>query len=414
MLRQSQNLGPKAKLNHTLQSWLPILQASSEDLKDTLDPLVAKNPFVTIEANPKSLKKKFTFSNSTQNSTTDNIQSLSIYEKSLYEKLYEQINKPLFPTQKSQNIAYKIIECINHEGYFEEDSEIYKEYSKDEIEGIRARFSMLEPIGVGAKNYKESFLFQLGDMQIDNELFDICTKLIENFENLQDFVSIKRYSEAINIIKKFKNPPAIEYLEDQVQAICDIIVTNSSDGIQVSINDDYYPNIIIENEYINDDNEFISSRIKEGLDLIDALEMRKSTLYKIGLMIIEHQYDYFIGGDIKPMRLKDIANDLGRNPSTISRAITNKFLSSPRGTVPLKLFFAGAASEEVSNVAIKDFIQNAISNENRQKPLSDFALLEMAQKEFEVNLVRRTITKYRKALNIGSSSQRKKIYTITR
>lgn len=413
MLRQSQTLGPKTKLNHTLQSWLPILQASSEDLKETLEPLISGNPFVSIEANPKSIKNKLPFSNSVRNSSTDNIEALSIYEKSLYEKLQEQINKPLFPTQKSQNIAYKIIECINHEGYFEEDDELYKEFSKDEVENIRSRFSMLEPIGVGAKNYKESFLFQLSDMQIDDDLYELCTKLIENFENLQEFVSSKRYSEAMNIIKKFKNPPAIEYLEDPIEAICDIVVTNSRDGIQVSINDDYYPNIVIENEYIDDNNEFISSRIKEGLDLIDALEMRKSTLYKIGLMIIEHQYDYFVGGDIKPMRLKDIASDLGRNPSTISRAITNKFLSSSRGTVPLKLFFAGAASEEVSNVAIKDFIQNAVLNENKQKPLSDFALLEMAQKEFDVNLVRRTITKYRKALNIGSSSQRKKIYTIT-
>ncbi|ASM40364.1 RNA polymerase factor sigma-54 [Campylobacter sp. RM12327] len=413
MLRQSQTLGPKAKLNHTLQSWLPILQASSEDLKETLEPLVSGNPFVSIETNPKSIRKKSFFSTNTKNSTTDNIESLCIYEKSLYEKLYEQINKPLFPTQKSQNIAYKIIECINNEGYFEEDSEIYKEYSKDEIESIRARFSLLEPIGVGSKNYKESFLFQLEDMQIDSELYDICKKLIENFENLEEFVNLTRYSEAMNIIKKFKNPPAIEYLENQMQAISDIIVTSSSDGIQVSINDDYYPKIVIENEYINNDNEFISSRIKEGLDLIDALEMRKSTLYKIGLMIIEYQYDYFIGGDIKPMRLKDIAVDLGRNPSTISRAITNKFLSSPRGTVPLKLFFAGAASEEVSNVAIKEFIQNAILSENKKKPLSDFALLEMAQKEFDVSLVRRTITKYRKSLNIGSSSQRKKLYAIT-
>lgn len=413
MLRQSQTLGPKAKLNHTLQSWLPILQASSEDLKETLEPLVSGNPFVSIEANPKSIRKKSFFSTNIKNSTTDNIESLCIYEKSLYEKLYEQINKPLFPTQKSQNIAYKIIECINNEGYFEEDSEIYKEYSKDEIENIRARFSLLEPTGVGARNYKESFLFQLEDMQIDSELYDICTKLIENFENLEEFVNLTRYSQAMNIIKKFKNPPAIEYLENQIEAISDIIVTSSSDGIQVSINDDYYPKIVIENEYINNDNEFISSRIKEGLDLIDALEMRKSTLYKIGLMIIEYQYDYFIGGDIKPMRLKDIAVDLGRNPSTISRAITNKFLSSPRGTVPLKLFFAGAASEEVSNVAIKEFIQNAILSENKKKPLSDLALLEMAQKEFDVNLVRRTITKYRKSLNIGSSSQRKKLYAIT-
>ena len=129
-------------------------------------------------------------------------------------------------------------------------------------------------------------------------------------------------------------------------------------------------------------------------------------------MIIEYQYDYFFGGDIKPMKLKDIAEDLGRNPSTISRAIQNKFLSSKHGIVPLKNFFAAAASQEVSNAAIKEFLLNLIKNENRAKPLSDEAILAKIEDEFNIKLVRRTITKYRKALNIASSSERKKLYAI--
>ena len=143
--------------------------------------------------------------------------------------------------------------------------------------------------------------------------------------------------------------------------------------------------------------------------------MRKATLKKIGLMIVEYQYDYFSGGDIKPMKLKNIAEDLGYNPSTISRAIANKYLECPRGTIALKSFFtaslgADGDGEEVSNAAIKDFISHVIKNENAQKPLSDLKILELAQKEFSVSMVRRTITKYRKALNIGSSSERKRIY----
>ena len=129
-------------------------------------------------------------------------------------------------------------------------------------------------------------------------------------------------------------------------------------------------------------------------------------------MIIEYQYDYFFGGDIKPMKLKDIADDLGRNPSTISRAIQNKFISSQRGVVPLKSFFAAAASEEISNAALKEFLKNLIKNENRQKPLSDESILNSIEKEFDIKLVRRTITKYRKMLGIASSNERKKIYAI--
>ena len=106
---------------------------------------------------------------------------------------------------------------------------------------------------------------------------------------------------------------------------------------------------------------------------------------------------------------------MGYNPSTISRAIANKYLECPRGTIALKSFFtaslgADGDGEEVSNAAIKDFILHVIKNENAQKPLSDLKILELAQKEFSVSMVRRTITKYRKALNIGSSSERKRIY----
>lgn len=423
MLRQKQNLSPKIKLNHTLQSWLPILQTSSDELKETLEPFVEKNPFVSIESKsanlcnlaPKSTSKKRNYgSNLSRNFLADDIEALNVYEKSLYEKLFEQIDKPLFPTQKSKDIAYEIIECINSQGYFEADDKIYEKFSKDEVEKIRARFAMLEPTGVGAMNFKESFIFQLDEMKIDDELYEICLKIIENFENLAKFTGLKRYTEAMAIIKKFKNPPAIEFLQDQMSIIPDIIIHTNGAGIEVSVNDAFYPDIVINTDELDKKDSFVSSCIKEGLDLIDALEMRKATLYKIGLMIVEYQYDYFYGGDIKPMRLKDIAFDLGRNPSTISRAISNKFLSSNRGTIALKEFFAAALDEDISNAAIKEFIQNVIAKENPKKPLSDLAILKLIQKEFDIKIVRRTITKYRKVLNIGSSSQRRKIYEIRR
>ena len=214
------------------------------------------------------------------------------------------------------------------------------------------------------------------------------------------------------IIKKFKNPPAIEYLEEASQKVPDIFVLSTSSGISVQINDEYYPEISIDTEGLDEKEAFVSSRIKEASELIDALEMRKATLYKIGLMIVEYQYDYFLGGDIKPMKLKDLADELGRNPSTISRAIANKYLSSPRGTVALKNFFATGFDEETSNAAIKEFLLELIKNEDHKKPLSDLKIQELIQAKFNIQIVRRTITKYRKILNIGSSSQRKKIYHI--
>ncbi|WP_096025182.1 RNA polymerase factor sigma-54 [Campylobacter lanienae] len=410
-MKLSQKLTTKAKLNQTLRSWLPILQASSDELKETLEPFLEKNPFAQIEPNPKSRSLNF-YNDLYKTSISDTIESSIVYKESLYEKLYKQIDDRLFPSKRSKEIANLIIESISDEGYFEWDDEKFANFTKDEVERIRARFAYLEPVGVGAVDYKESFIFQLNDLCDDDEIYKLCVEIIENFENISKFTKRKNYDIAMNIIKKFKNPPAIEYMDNEMLVVPDIFVYDSDNGIEVAINDEFYPHIHIDTEGVDEKSEFVSSKIKEAKDLIDALEMRKSTLHKIGLMIIEYQYDYFFGGDIKPMKLKDIAEDLGRNPSTISRAIQNKYLSSKRGIVPLKNFFAAAAAQEVSNAAIKEFLLNLIKSENRLKPLSDEAILGMIESEFKIKLVRRTITKYRKMLNIASSSERKKLYAI--
>ncbi|WP_242047014.1 RNA polymerase factor sigma-54 [Campylobacter concisus] len=414
MLRQKQTLAPKIKLNQTLRSWLPILQSGLDELKETLEPFIKENPFATIEHKnlEKSEKKRNFFEQVSKNSVSESIEALSIYKESLYEKLVSQINPPLFPTQKSQDIAYKIIECLDDEGYFSYDDKIFVGFSEGEVERVRARFAYLEPCGVGAKDVKESFLFQLGEAEASEEIIECAKKIILNFENIEKLRKLKFYDDALKIIKKFKNPPAIEYLEDEKETVPDIFVLSTSSGISVQINDEYYPEILVDTEGLDEKEAFVSSRIKEASELIDALEMRKATLYKIGLMIVEYQYDYFLGGDIKPMKLKDLADELGRNPSTISRAIANKYLSSPRGTVALKNFFATGFDEETSNAAIKEFLLELIKNEDHKKPLSDLKIQELIQAKFNIQIVRRTITKYRKILNIGSSSQRKRVYQI--
>lgn len=410
MLRQTESLALKGKLSATLRSWLPILSSSIEELKETLEPFVADNPFVTIEHRSQNYFKKNYFTEISKNSVSDSIETYTIFKESLYDKLISQIDKPLFPTKKSQDIAKKIVECLSDEGYFEWNDEIFAGFDRSEVERVRSRFAYLEPCGVGAYDYKESFLFQLNEFELDDELYKSAKFIIENFENLDRITKINRYDEAIAIVRKFKNPPAIEYLSDQVAKIPDIFISSGSAGIEIGINDEFYPEILLDTEGLDTKNEFVSSRIKEAKDLVDALDMRKATLRKIALMIVEYQYDYFFGGDMKPMKLKDIADDLGRNPSTISRAISNKYLQCSRGLVPIKSFFSAAIDEEVSNSTIKDFVTDIVKNENPQKPLSDLKILELIQSKFGVTMVRRTITKYRKALNIGSSSERKRIY----
>ena len=419
-LRASVEINSKQKLSSTLRSWLPILQANLESLQETLEPFAKENPFIQIkvgnEKTQKRFEKKSFFQQVAKNSVSDVIEALTIEKKSLYEVLYEQINPPLFPTPKSQKIAYDIIENLDNEGYIQKEyiKEIAQkfDYEVEEVEKIRKRFSNLTPSGVGAIDFKESFLFQLDEMDIEDDLYIFTTQIIENFESIEQYYKKNHFQEALKVIKKFKNPPAVEYLEKQREVIPDIFIFNNSGIIEVKLNDAYYPDIVLDTEGLDDKQEFVSKKIKDAKDLIDALEMRKATLYKIGLLIVEYQYNFFFGDAIAPMKLQDLADELERNPSTISRAISNKYISCNRGVIPLKHFFATAVEEDISNSAIKDYMRELVKYEDRKKPLSDIKILAQIEKKFGVKMVRRTITKYRQQFNIAGSSERKKLYTL--
>jgi RNA polymerase sigma-54 factor len=218
------------------------------------------------------------------------------------------------------------------------------------------------------------------------------------------------------IFKRLKNPPAIEFMEDSAQVIPDIFVFTNGDELEVELNDPYYPKLVIDAPENAKKEEFVRAKIKEARDLIDAVDMRRKTLKKIGLMIVDRQYDFFkSGADIAPMKLADISEDLGRNCSTVSRAINGKYLACDRGVFALKSFFSAAIDDanETSTRAIKDYLMKLIKDEPRQKPLSDQKLLQLIESKFSVNMVRRTITKYREQLGVATSGERKRLYLIS-
>jgi len=417
-IKQTQKVTQKGKLSQTMRSWLPILQADIESLKEELDKFAKVNPFVEIKAgqevSSQSRKSNYKYQ---KNAISNEIEAMGVGVKSLYDVLYEQIVPPLFPTQKSKDIAFKIIENINDDGYFDEDStKLSKDIGVDvaTFERVRARFAYLEPSGVGAVDLLESFLFQLNDFDLSDEVYKCCVMLIEDFENLQNYQKSPYFNEALRVIKKMKNPPALHYKKEQYQIIPDIIITSVDGEIKVSLNESYYPDIVIEKGGIDDKFDFVKQKIKEANSLIDALELRKATLMKIALMIVEYQYEFFQGGAIKPMKLDDLAGELDRHHSTISRAIANKYISCDRGIFPIKSFFALAVNEDndTSNREIKEFIKEIIKNEDRKKPLSDNKILAIVEEKFNIKLGRRTITKYRISQNIASSSDRKKHYLL--
>ena len=393
MLKISPKIAPKTKLSTTLRNWLPILQSNLETLEETLEPYCASNPFVQIRSACEERQPQKKSNNKTEHlkSSGGIIESLHVQPKSLYEILSEQINPPLFPTNKSQEIAFSIIEQINEEGYFEPCDELLQKYDANELEKIRLRFCYLEPSGIGAIDFKESFIFQLIDLDIDDELYSFVKVLIGDFERIGEYKNEPLFLSAIDVIKHFRTPPAIDFFEEQKVSIPDLFIYENADNIEIKLNDMFYPDIIIDTEGIDETHNFVAQKLKEAKDLIDALEMRKATLYKIGLMIVEYQYEYFKGGAIRPMKLKDLADELERNPSTISRAISNKYLACNRGIIPLKQFFSTAIDEDVSNSAIKEYLVSIVSKEDSTKPLSDTKLLEMIEAKFGVKIDRKSV-----------------------
>ncbi|QOY53647.1 RNA polymerase factor sigma-54 [Candidatus Sulfurimonas marisnigri] len=416
-LRQNQSVENKHKLSNTLRNWLPILHSSLSDLGEAMSPFIDANPVVEVKSGyeenfEKKIPRKI-ISGQVSNSRTEQIEALTIQKRSLYDVLDEQLEAPLFPTPISQSIASFVVANLDENGYYEGDSEAFckiKNIDISEFEKVRLRFSHVEPIGVAAKDLAESFVFQLESSDISEEAYPLCVEVINNMEDIHSYSRKEHFSEVMRVLGTFKNPPAIEYQEDSAQIIPDLMIFfNDDEAIEVKLNDAYYPTILIDTSYAVE-HEFISQKIKEAKSLVDALDMRKATLYKVGLMIVEYQYEFFTGGAIMPLTLKTLADEFGHNPSTISRAIANKYIACNRGVFAMKEFFTTAIDEDVSNAAIKEFLVTIVKRENHNKPLSDMKLLDMIQEKFKVTMVRRTIAKYRKQLNIAGSSERKKLY----
>jgi RNA polymerase sigma-54 factor len=396
------------KLSTKLINFLPFLKASVDDLFEEIYEISKTNPFLEVK------NKRFVTLSNLKNANTNEIEALTISHETLYESLIKQIeNSHFFPTEKSKKIAYEIIEDLNNEGYFEGDiKKIAKKLgvSEEKVESVRKRFVYLQPAGVGAKDMKEAMLFQLESIEMDEKIYKLTRTIVKDLEHIDRYVNEDGYKKALKIIKQLNIIPAGEFFKDE-EIIPEIIVLNNDGNLEIRLNYEHYPEVNINKKDVND--EYVKDKFKEARSIVEALEMRKETLKKIALMIVELQYDFFKGGVIKPMKIKDLADELGYAPSTISRAIANKYLLCDRGIIPLKNFFSFGLDEEISARQIKEEIKELIKNEDKNKPLSDDKITEIINNKYNLHLVRRTISKYRDALEIPSSRERKKLYKIS-
>ena len=412
------NLGVKQKQNLqlSLKLWLPLLQAPLQDLETIFKEYSYENPFLEYKS---SFESDFgttsggSYSADGEFDKRNFIENMSLYEESLYDFVENQIYGHLFPTPNSQKVAREILFYINNEGYFEGDIEtiaIKCNVTNEFVESVRKRFAYLEPAGIGAVDLEESFLFQLSQLDVDDELNLFTTKMIQNLKNIDKYYKHHRFEEAKDLIHRFNSPPAIAYLSEQPYIIPDFFV-EIGDDINIKINSSYYPDIVVTDPFKTKNSE-LKEKLKEARDLVNLLDLRKATLYKLILIIVEKQIGFFVGSELKPLTMAQVADELGFEESTISRAVSNKYIKCERGTYSLKSFFTNAVSKNLSSSEIKNFMKNLIENEDKENPLTDEDIIELVMKRYNMSMVRRTITKYRKLLDIPSSKERKKVYKI--
>lgn len=417
MLDIKQNLAQKQNLHLSLKLWLPILQSGSDELEKTVEQICLENPYLEM-SNSKitstaldEKKGKKTLPKSKNRLESDSF--VLDRDDSFYVFVEKQIDSHIFPTEFSRKIALEILENINEDGFF--DGNIHEVAAKcsttsEKVENIRQRFRYLEPVGVGAKDFKESFLFQLDTLEISNELYDLTHDMIEHFSELDRFVSHTSYKSAMKIIKGFNSQPAIEFFEDSTRVTPDVTIEFNGEDLDVRVDNFYgFDLAVVE---APKSGEFSREKYKEAREISGLLSLRKTTMYNIATIIAQKQFKFFCGGAMTPMKMQEVADILGFNQSTISRAVSSKYIACDRGVFAMKDFFSSSLGDEVAPFEIKEFIKKNIEMEDKSHPISDEDMQLLVQKRFGIEIVRRTITKYRDELGLGSSKDRKKYYRL--
>ncbi|WP_065187664.1 RNA polymerase factor sigma-54 [Shewanella woodyi] len=357
----------------------------------------------------------------------------------LYEHLEWQKNLTPF-SDNDLAIATAIIDAIDERGYLTQSTDDIleamgdPEIELDEVEAVLKRVQHFDPIGVAARDLSECLFIQLAQYANTTPHIDNARLLIKEHLDLiagRDFRLLMRKTklkeddlrQAIELIQTLNPRPglAINPSRDEY-VIPDVTVIKKKGRWIVELNPDYMPKINVNQHYASmarstknqADSQFIRGHLQEAKWFIKSLESRNDTLLKVSNCIVKFQQGFFEYGEeaMKPMVLNDIAEEVEMHESTISRVTTQKYMHTPRGIFELKYFFSSHVSTddggECSSTAIRAFIKKLVAAENQQKPLSD-SKMALLLAEQGIKVARRTIAKYREAMLIPPSNQRKSL-----
>ncbi|TDQ15038.1 RNA polymerase RpoN-/SigL-like sigma 54 subunit [Algoriphagus boseongensis] len=374
-------------------------------------------------------------------------------QSTLHEQLISQLNF-LKLDDRQKIIGQQLIGSIENDGYIRRDLEAIIndlafsqniETDIDEMEEILRKIQNFDPAGIAARNLQECLLIQLERkehpddpvvvhaLSIIHDCFEEFTK--KHYPKIQRRLDLNEdeIKDAVNLITRLNPKPGgvSDGLVRTQYIIPDFILTNNSGKLEVSLNSRNAPELRISRSYaemfdaydksdkkdkkLKETVTFVKQKLDSAKWFIDAIKQRQNTLLRTMEAILQYQKEFFIDGDetnLRPMILKDIAEKIDMDISTVSRVANSKSIQTEFGVYPLKYFFsegiATDSGEDVSNREVKSVLQSMVDAEDKKKPLSDDKLVKMLNKK-GYNIARRTVAKYREQLQIPVARLRKEL-----
>lgn len=356
--------------------------------------------------------------------------------QTLHDHLYWQVKMNGF-SEYEEKVADLLLNYIEDDGYIKTPLEQIAAEEEIPLEDLDDTLSLIhefDPAGVGARDLKECLLIQAKHLEedtqdlvhlISNHLKDLEKK---NYDAIAKAMGreLEEVIEMCKIIYSMDPKPGRAFVTNDTQYVTpDVYVYKVGDDFVVSLNEDGLPRLKISNFYKNmlqkggkteeKTQDYIQEKLRSAVWLIKSIHQRQRTIYKVAESIVKHQREFFEKGaaHLKPMILRDIANDIGMHESTVSRVTTAKYVHTPQGIYELKYFFnSGISSSDgdaLASESVKLKIKDLVAKEDPKNPLSDQKIVELLKVE-GIQIARRTVAKYRDMLKILPSSQRKKFF----
>ncbi|MFZ2357417.1 MAG: RNA polymerase factor sigma-54 [Candidatus Omnitrophota bacterium] len=422
----------KLRLSPQIKLALNLLQLPLAQLKEYIKEEIEKNPLLEPSEDTTSSCESDILWTEEDEDKKQYRESLISASPTLQEHLSRQLH--LFSSSEDERkIGELIIGNINENGYFDCSIDEIAESNrttKSQVEKVLALIQTFDPIGVGARDLRECLWLQLRTKEEENSLAGLIVDKYLPFLEKKRYGyiakklkrSVEEIKDAIKEIAKFQPKPGCSFSQEITQRLIpDAILKKNKNGYEVIPNDwelprfglsAKYKEMLKKNDTPTEVKEYLQERLKAGRSLIDAVNKRKETIQKILEEIVYAQKDFLDNGvtHFKPLTLSQIADRIGKHKSTVSRAISNKYVHTPYGIFKLRDFINSGVKQEngelFSSKSIKAKIKALIESEKKKKPLSDLEISSCLKQE-GIFVSRRTITKYRHQLKILPSKSRR-------